>query len=217
MCVVVGDVLRSRSEYGRHRMIPIHASILDDARSVGFDALAPIIWDKIGNTGTECGDRSRFLGKPYEPGAVVENDLEYILLFRKPGRYRSPSDSQRLLSTIPADLHQTLFTQIWGDLPGARREDHPAPYPEALSERLATMFSFVGDRVLDPFAGTGTTAVSASRLGRDSVSVEISSEYVEIAETRLRNEGHKLTNLDSMSVSVDGSLDNFSADGGVDS
>jgi len=202
MCIVVGDVLRSRSEYGRHRIIPIHASILDDARRVGFDAVAPIIWNKIGNTTTESGDSSRFLGKPYEPGAVVENDVEYILLFRKPGGYRSPSTSQRILSTIPADLHQTLFTQVWSDVTGERREDHPAPYPETLAERLITMFSFVGDRVLDPFGGTGTTGVVASQLGRDSISVEISPEYVRTAENRLRNEAHKLTNLDTMSVSV---------------
>jgi len=215
MCVVVGDVLRSRSDHGRHRMIPIHASILEDARRAGFDSLAPIIWYKIGNTGTESGDRSRFLGKPYEPGAVIENDVEYILLFRKPGGYRSPSDSQRLLSTIPADYHQTLFTQVWDDLPGARREDHPAPYPESLAERLVTMFSFVGDRILDPFGGTGTTGVAASRLGRDSLSVEISPEYVRSAENRLRNEANKLTNLDSMSVSVDGLEDTVATDRGT--
>lgn len=202
MCVVVGDVLLSRSEHGRHRVLPLHATIQDHCTDLGFDNLAPIIWYKIGNASLESGGNARFLGKPYEPGAVVKNDIEYILLFRKPGGYRSPSVEERILSTIEADEHQRCFRQLWGDINGAPQEDHPAPYPVDLAERLVRMFSFVGDTVLDPFAGSGTSAVAASRSGRNSISVEVAPKYVDIAEERMTKERGKLTNYENLSVSV---------------
>lgn len=193
MCVVVGDVLRSRSQHGRHRVLPLHATIQEHARKIGFDALAPIIWHKIGNATLESGDNARFLGKPYEPGAVVKNDIEYILVFRKPGGYRSPSTAERVLSVIDAERHRRSFRQVWDDISGEQRGDHPAPYPAELAERLIRMFSFVGDTVFDPFAGTGSTAVAAARCGRDSISVEIEEEYAEIIENRIGSEQRTLT------------------------
>ncbi|WP_135821226.1 DNA-methyltransferase [Halostella litorea] len=204
LCVVVGDVLRSRSEHGRHRVVPLHATIQEHATDLGFDNLAPIIWYKIGNASLEAGGNARFLGKPYEPGAVVKNDIEYILLFRKVnGGYRSPSIEQRILSTIEADEHQKMFRQIWDDIKGERQKDHPAPYPSDLADRLIRMFSFVGDTVLDPFAGTGSTAVAASRCGRNSVSIELEPEYVDIAEERIQAERGTLTNYQNLSVTVE--------------
>lgn len=203
LCVVVGDVLRSRSEHGRHRVIPLHATIQEHATELGFDNLAPIIWYKIGNASLEAGGNARFLGKPYEPGAVVKNDIEYILLFRKHnGGYRSPSVEERILSTIEADKHQRMFRQLWDDIKGERQKKHPAPYPATLAERLIRMFSFVGDTVLDPFAGTGSTAVAASSVGRNSVSIELEPEYVDIAEKRINNERESLTNYQNLSVEV---------------
>ena len=202
LCVVVGDVLRSRSEHGRHRVLPLHATIQEHARSLGFDNLAPIIWYKIGNASLESGENARFLGKPYEPGAVVKNDIEYVLLFHKPGGYRSPSVPKRVLSTIEADTHQRMFRQLWDDIGGERGTDHPAPYPADLAERLIRMFSFVGDTVLDPFAGTGSTAVAASRCGRNSVNVELEPEFVDIAEERIEQERGTLANYRNLTVSV---------------
>lgn len=202
LCVVVGDVLRSRSEHGRHRVLPLHATIQEHATDIGFDNLAPIIWYKIGNASLEAGGNARFLGKPYEPGAVVKNDIEYILLFRKPGGYRSPDITERILSTIEADTHQRMFRQLWDDIKGERQGDHPAPYPAELAERLIRMFSFVGDTVLDPFAGTGSTAVAASRCGRNSVNIELEKEYVDIAEDRIKEERGTLTNYQNLTVDV---------------
>lgn len=149
-----------------------------------------------------AGGNARFLGKPYEPGAVVKNDLEYILLFRKPGGYRSPSVEERILSVIEADEHQRMFRQLWDDIKGESQTDHPAPFPVELAERLIRMFSFVGDTVLDPFAGTGTTGVAASRCGRNSVSVELESQYVDVAEQRLKQERGTLTNYQNLTVNV---------------
>lgn len=202
MVVVVGDVLLSRSDHGRHRVLPLHATIQECVTDIGFDNLAPIIWYKIGNASLEAGGNARFLGKPYEPGAVIKNDIEYILLFRKPGDYRSPSIEERILSTIEADEHQKMFQQLWSDIQGEPQGEHPAPYPIELAERLVRMFSFVGDTVLDPFAGTGSTAIAASRVGRNSVSTEVAPKYVDIIESRFDDECSKLTNYENLAVDV---------------
>ena len=202
MVVVVGDVLRSRSEHGRHRVVPLHATIQEHCIDIGFDNLAPIIWYKIGNASLEAGGNARFLGKPYEPGAVIKNDIEYILLFRKPGGYRSPDIEERILSVIEADEHQKMFRQLWDDIQGEPQTDHPAPYPAELAERLIRMFSFAGDTVLDPFAGTGSTAVAASRCGRNSISVELEEKYVDIAEQRIKDERGTLTNYQNLTVEI---------------
>ena len=202
MCVVVGDVLRSRSDYGRHRVLPLHATIQEHCTDIGFDNLAPIIWYKIGNASLEAGGNARFLGKPYEPGAVIKNDIEYILLFRKPGGYRSPSTAERILSLIEADRHQKMFRQLWDDIKGEPQTHHPAPFPTELAERLIRMFSFVGDTVLDPFAGSGSTAVGASRCGRNSLSVELEEDYFEVAKERIESERGTLTNYQNLSLKV---------------
>ncbi len=193
MCVVVGDVLRSRREHGRHRVLPLHSTIQEQGQEIGFDTLSPIIWYKIGNAALETGDNAQFLGKPYEPGAIVKNDIEYILIFRKPGDYRSPTREERVLSVISEEKHKQYFQQIWTDIGGVHRDDHPAPYPEDISSRLIRMFSFVNDTVLDPFAGSGTTAVSASKMGRNSISIDVEEEYVNTIQDRLSTQQRTLT------------------------
>jgi DNA modification methylase len=94
---------------------------------------------------------------------VLKNDVEFILMQRKPGGYRTPTAAQRIFSVIASADHRQWFQQIWTGLPGASTRDHPAPYPLELAQRLVRMFSFVGDTVLDPFVGTGTTSVAAAR------------------------------------------------------
>jgi DNA modification methylase len=186
---VVGDVCLSRRENGgRHMVMPLHASIQEHCRQIGYDNLAPIIWHKIANAKFETGGNgSSFLGKPYEPNAVIKNDIEFILMQRKPGGYRAPSVATRILSVIPEDSHREWFQQIWMRLPGASTKHHPAPFPVELAERLIRMFSFVGDTVLDPFMGTGTTNVAASKWGRNSVGVEVDPHYFEYARKRLED------------------------------
>ena len=187
LIVVVGDVcLSRRSNGGRHMVVPLHASIQEHCRALGFDNLAPIIWHKIANAVHEVENGSGgFLGKPYEPNAVIKNDIEFILMQRKPGGYRSPSVPTRVLSVISAENHRMWFQQIWSGLTGASTKHHPAPYPLELADRLVRMFSFVGDTVLDPFGGTGTTTLAASRVGRNSFSVELDSVYFKLLQDRL--------------------------------
>jgi len=183
MVVVVGDVNVARKSFGRHLVFPLHASIQERCRMMGFDNLAPIIWHKIANARYEMG-AGGFYGKPYEPNGVIKNDLEYILLQRKPGGYRKPDLAARIMSVIPADDHAQWFQQVWR-LGGASTRDHPAPFPLALAERLVRMFSFVGDTVLDPFMGTGTTAAAAA-WGRNSVGSEVDPAYFELCTSRAR-------------------------------
>lgn len=191
---VVGDVcLSRRKNKGEHTVIPLHASIQEHCRVIGFSNLAPILWHKIANASYEAeGSGGGFLGKPYEPNAVIKNDIEFILMERKPGGYRSPSLETRILSVIPADKHKIWFQQIWAGVTGASTKHHPAPYPLELAERLIRMFSFVGDTVLDPFMGTGTTTVAAARSGRNSVAVEIDSHYFEQAVYRIERDTKRL-------------------------
>ncbi len=186
---VVGDVcLSRRKNRGRHTVIPLHSSIQERCRDIGFDNLAPIIWYKIANAAYEVENGSGFLGKPYEPNAVIKNDIEFILMLRKPGGYRKPTDAQRVLSLISVENHRKWFQQIWTGLTGASTRNHPAPFPVELAERLIRMFSFVGDTVLDPFMGTGSTNLSAARWGRYSIGCEIDPQYYEYACNRLREE-----------------------------
>ncbi len=191
---VVGDVcLSRRKNKGEHVVIPLHASIQEHCRRIGYSNLTPIIWHKIANAAYEAsGNGGGFLGKPYEPNSVIKNDIEFILMERKPGGYRSPSLATRLLSVIPADQHKAWFQQIWTGVTGASTKSHPAPYPLQLAERLIRMFSFVGDTVLDPFMGTGTTNVAAAKWGRNSIGVEVDPQYFEMSVKRLDTETPKL-------------------------
>lgn len=195
LIIVVGDVCLSRRKNGgRHTVIPLHASIQEHCRNLGFDNLAPIIWHKIANAVYEVnGEGGGFLGKPYEPNSVIKNDIEFILMQRKHGGYRSPSLAARVLSVIAAENHRVWFQQIWNDITGASGRDHPAPFPVELAQRLIQMFSFVGDKVLDPFGGTGSTTLAASRVGRSSLSVEIDPEYFRYMCNRVRNADALLT------------------------
>jgi DNA modification methylase len=187
---VVGDVcLSRRKNKGRHTVVPLHAAIQEHCRRIGFDNLAPIIWNKIANAAHEVENgNAGFLGKPYEPNAVIKNDIEFILMQRKPGGYRKPSLETRILSLISAEKHQRWFLQVWNGLSGASTRKHPAPYPAELAERLIRMFSFVGDTVLDPFMGTASTQIAAARSGRNSIGVEIDPVYFQGAVKRLRHD-----------------------------
>lgn len=184
----VGDVCVSRKKNkGRHMVFPLHADISVRCRRIGFDYLTPILWNKIANAVFEAGGNGAgFLGKPYEPNAIVKNDVEYILMLRKPGGYRKPTDEQRAMSRMSKEEHSKWFRPIWTDLTGASTREHPAPFPEELAYRLIRMFSFVGDTVLDPFVGTGSTTTAAIRANRNSIANEIDSSYLEKAETRIR-------------------------------
>jgi hypothetical protein len=139
----------------------------------------PILWHKIANGATEAqGNGAGFYGKPYQPGGIIKNDLEYILFLRKGGEYRSAPMIQKALSMLTREEMQNWQRSIWTNLPGvSTRGGHPAPYPIELAERLIKLFSFAGDTVLDPFGGTGSTSQAAIIAGRNSIVNEIEPAY----------------------------------------
>ncbi len=188
---VVGDVCLSRKRNGRHVVVPLHADICVMCRKIGFDNLNPIIWHKISNASYEVQNGTKFLGKPYEPNAIIKNDIEFILMQRKPGGYRKPSDTQRDKSRIEKKEYDEWFQQFW-KINGASTKNHPAPFPFELAYRLVRMFSFFSDTVLDPFCGTGTTMLAAMKCDRNSIGIEIDSEYCQKAAKRLERENHSL-------------------------
>ncbi len=186
LVINVGDVcLSRRKNNGRHTVVPLHATIQEHCKAIGFDNLATIIWHKIANANYEVAGGGGFLGKPYEPNAVIKNDIEFILMQRKPGGYRSPSKRERILSVISEENYQLWFRQIWSDIRGTSSPKHPAPYPVEFAERVIRMFSFVGDTVLDPFMGTGTTNLACARWGRNSIGIELDASYLELARKRV--------------------------------
>ena len=186
-CCVVGDVCIPRKRYGRHLVMPLHADIQVHARKLGLDVLTPILWHKVANGITEAqGNGAGFYGKPYQPGAIVKNDIEYILFFRKGGEYRKAEPLQKALSMLTKEEMQSWLRSVWTDIRGASlRNGHPAPYPAMLAERLIKLFSFAGDTILDPFAGTGSTAIAAIAAGRNSISLDIERAYVQIAKANI--------------------------------
>ncbi len=188
---VVGDVCLSRREHGRHLVMPLHADICVMCRRMGFDNLNPIIWHKISNANFEVSNGTKFLGKPYEPNAIIKNDIEFILMQRKPGGYRKPTEEQRDQSRMSREEFDEWFQQFW-TVTGASTKEHPAPFPLEVAHRLVRMFSFTGDTVLDPFLGSGTTLIAAMRCGRNSIGVEIAPGYLAMARRRAEQESHGL-------------------------
>jgi modification methylase len=188
VCCVIGDVCVPRRREGKHYVMPLHSDIQVRSRRLGLDCLTPILWHKIANGVTEAqGNGAGFYGKPYQPGSIVKNDIEFILQLRKGGKYRSVPPVQKVLSMLTKEEMQSWLRSGWEDIPGASttKTAHPAPFPIELAERLIRLFSFAGDTVLDPFLGTGSTTAAAMRSGRNSIGVEVERSYLEAAHKRL--------------------------------
>jgi modification methylase len=190
VCCVIGDILVPRKVDGRHRILPLPADIMVRSRRIGFDALTPILWFKIGNRTNEAGGGSSgYYGKPYQPGAIIKNDFEHIVMLRKPGGYRKTTMLQKSLSMLQRDEMDSWQRPFWSDIRGASLQNgHPAPFPIELAERLIRMYSFAGDVVLDPFGGSGSTTAAAIRSGRNSVLIEIEPHYSKIAIRKIMDD-----------------------------
>ena len=187
LCVNVGDEYTSTEQYGRHKAIPIHADIISGAESIGFDYMGTIIWRKakMSRSSGGCAIKGSWAsGYPRE--SLPEFNHEFILLFKKPGHpKRTPTDPEKQASKMPPRERNAWVDALWV-FPGERKTLHPAPFPEELPYRLIRMFSFVGDTVLDPFMGSGTTLAVATRLARRSIGIDIESRWCEVARERLK-------------------------------
>jgi DNA modification methylase len=176
LCVNIGDQFARASLYGRFHVIPLHAETVCAACAVGFDFLGSIIWQKKTTMNTSGG--AVVMGSfPYPPNGIVELDYEHIHVFRRQGTPRKPAAEVREASALTKDEWKVFFSGHW-NIGGARKRGHEAPFPEEVPRRLIRMFSFVGDTVLDPFMGTGTTARAALSLGRHCVGYEINPRFV---------------------------------------
>jgi modification methylase len=183
LCVNIGDQFARASVYGRYKVIPLHAEIVAQGETAGFDYMGSIIWRKRTTMNTSGG--AVIMGSyPYPPNGVVELDYEFILLFRKPGKAPPPDPEARAASALTKEEWKQYFTGHWS-FGGIRQSGHEAMFPMELPRRLIRMFSFAGDTVLDPFLGSGTTALAALELGRHAVGYEIKREFVEMARGRI--------------------------------
>lgn len=177
LCINVGDQFARSVYYGRYKVIPIHSEIIRFCETIGFDYMGSIVWQKPTNMHTSGGQK--VMGSyPYPRNGIVKFDYEHILLFKKLGNAQPVNNSVRRQSVLTDEEWQRYFSSHW-TFGGARQDRHIAVFPEELPKRLIKMYSFVGDTVLDPFIGSGTTALAARNLGRNSIGYEINSNFLD--------------------------------------
>ena len=184
LCVNIGDQYARSVYYGRYKVIPIRTEIIKFCETIGFDYMGAIIWQKVATTNTTGG--ATIMGSfPYPRSGILKLDYEFILLFKKDGQSVKVIDKQvKEKSKLTTEEWNTYFSGHWNFV-GEKQKKHLAMFPLELPFRLIKMFSFVGDTVLDPFLGSGTTSLAAMKLGRNSVGYEINPEFIPVIKDKL--------------------------------
>jgi len=183
LCINIGDQFARSTYYGRYKIIPIHAEIIKFCEMIGFDFMGQIIWQKVTTMNTSGG--ASIMGSyPNPRNGIVKLDFEYVLLFKKQGNAPKPTKEQKENSAMTNEEWNTYFNGHWY-FPGARQDKHLAVFPEELPHRLIKMFSFPGETVLDPFMGSGTTALAARNLNRNSIGYEINPDFISIIKEKI--------------------------------
>jgi len=183
LCINIGDQFARTVYYGRYKIIPIHSEIIKFCEMIGFDFMGSIIWQKTTTMNT-TGGASVMGSFPHPRNGIVKLDFEYILLFKKQGTGPKPTAEQKEQSAMTTEEWNTYFNGHWY-ISGARQDKHLAMFPEELPKRLIKMFSFVGENVLDPFLGSGTTSLVAKSLGRNSCGYEINPDFIPIIKQKI--------------------------------
>ena len=183
MCVNIGDQFARSVYYGRYKVIPIREEIIKFSETIGFDYMGAVIWQKV-TTSNTTGGGVQMGSYPYPRNGILKIDYEFILIFKKPGEAPKPTKEIKELSKMTAEEWNTFFAGHW-NFAGARQDNHIAMFPEELPRRLIKMFSFVGDTVLDPFAGSGTTILAAKNIERNSIGYEINPEFIPVIKDKL--------------------------------
>ncbi len=199
MCINIGDQFARSVYYGRYKVLPIRTEIIKFCESIGFDYMGAIIWQKKTTTNT-TGGASLMGSYPNPRNGVISIDYEFILIFKKLGKPRIISKEVKEQSKMTKEEWKTYFDGHWY-FRGAKQDGHIAMFPEELPKRLIKMFSFVGEKVFDPFLGSGTTALAARNLGRSSIGYEINREFLPFIEKKLGRH--------SFSIEEDISVSNF--------
>jgi len=184
LCVNIGDQFARAVYYGRYKVIPIREEIIKFCETIGFDYMGAIIWQKV-TTSNTTGGGVQMGSYPYPRNGILKLDYEFILIFKKLGESPKPTIEQKELSKMTAEEWNTFFAGHW-NFAGARQSGHIAMFPEELPRRLIKMFSFAGETVLDPFLGSGTTALAAKNTDRNSVGYEINPEFIPIIKEKLQ-------------------------------
>jgi len=180
----IGDQYLRASEHGRYRVMPIPSFLATIGIDVGFDYMGGIIWNKISTTRTTGG--CSLMGSMYYPkDGHVTYEHEFILLFRKQGKVKRPSKEDLEMSRLTKEERLSWFRGMWSDVRPSRQDDHPASFPVEIPRRLIRMYSFHGETVLDPFMGSGTTAVAAELQGRNWIGFEIDPDFCSFSERRI--------------------------------
>jgi len=183
LCINIGDQFARSVYYGRYKVIPIRTEIIKFCETLSFDYMGSVIWQKVTTCNTTGG--ATIMGSfPYPRNGILKLDYEFILLFKKQGVSPAPTKEQKELSIMTKDDWNTYFSGHWY-FAGAKQDGHIAMFPEELPARLIKMFSFSGETVLDPFLGSGTTALAARNLGRCSVGYEINSDFIPTIKDKL--------------------------------
>ena len=183
LCINIGDQFARSVYYGRYKIIPIRTEIIKFCETIGFDYMGAIIWQKVTTCNTTGG--ATIMGSfPYPRNGIVKLDYEFILIFKKLGKQPKVSKQIKEQSQLSKDEWNEYFYGHW-NFSGEKQNNHLAPFPEELPKRLIKMFSFVGDTVLDPFLGSGTTSLAALKLSRNSIGYEINREYLSTIKQRL--------------------------------
>jgi DNA modification methylase len=177
LCINVGDQFARAAVYGRYKVIPLHAEFINQCEHIGFDFLGAIIWQKK-TTMNPSGGAVVMGSYPHPPNGIVEIDYEFILIFKKPGLSKKVTPEIKAASKLTKAEWKEYFAGHW-HFGGVRQVGHEAMFPEELPRRLIKMFTFVGDTVLDPFLGSGTTVKSALELARNAVGYEINPDFLE--------------------------------------
>ena len=183
LCVNIGDQFARSTYYGRYKIIPIHTEIIKFCEMIGFDFMGQIIWQKTTTMNTSGG--ASIMGSyPNPRNGIVKLDFEYVLLFKKQGNSPTPTKKQKENSKMTNEEWNTYFNGHWY-FPGAKQDKHLAMFPEELPHRLIKMFSFEGETVLDPFMGSGTTALAARNLNRNTIGFEINPDFIPIIKEKI--------------------------------
>ena len=206
LCINIGDQFARSVYYGRYKVIPIRTEIIRFCETLGMDYMGAIIWQKTTTMNTSGG--GAIMGSfPYPRNGILKMDYEFILLFKKLGTPPKPTREQKEKSEISKEEWNQYFSSHW-NFNGVKQYEHIAMFPEELPKRLIKMFSFVGETVLDPFAGSGTTSLAAKNLGRNSIGYEINKNFKGVISEKLCGNQISLTSNDfSVSFIEDKSTD----------
>ena len=183
LCINIGDQFARSVYYGRYKVIPIRTEIIRFCESLGMDYMGAIIWQKTTTMNTSGG--GAIMGSfPYPRNGILKMDYEFILIFKKLGKAPKPTVAQKEASIMTKEEWGQYFSSHW-HFSGVKQMGHIAMFPEELPKRLIKMFSFAGETVLDPFAGSGTTTLAAKKLGRNSIGYEINKDFAPIIQSKI--------------------------------